>query len=80
VGGLFFGSRRDTRLPLLVLTLVVVRDLDFVCITVLPSETHSVLVINTNAVLAGTLTLERLEPIARWNCKVQQIPDPIDLV
>jgi hypothetical protein len=43
---------------------MVVRDLDIVRITLLPSETNTPLVVDSNAVLSGSLPGETLETVA----------------
>jgi len=49
---------------------MVVRDFDVVGITALPAETYSILLVDTDAVLAPTIPCQTLEPISRWDCKL----------
>jgi hypothetical protein len=42
---------------------MVVCDLDFVGITVLPAEAHPVLIIETNAILPGSVAAEPLQTV-----------------
>lgn len=46
------------------LVLMVISDFDFVGVTADPTEAQTPLVIDTNAVLTGTLAFERFEPVA----------------
>ena len=50
--------------------LVVVRDFDFLGITLLPDEAHSVLVVDPNAVLSTPAAAEAFEAITRRNCQL----------
>jgi hypothetical protein len=59
---------------------MVVRDLDFVGMAVLPLEAQSVLIIETYAVLAGTITPKSLEPIPRWHAQFLKCPDAVQLI
>jgi hypothetical protein len=59
---------------------MVVRDFDFVGITVLPAKTHAVLLIEPDTVLAGPITTEPFEPVPRRNLQLLQSPDPVQLV
>jgi hypothetical protein len=65
------GSRRERRLfdalPRERSELVVVRDFDFVCITLLPTKANTVLVVYTNTVLTNAVSTQPLKPIAGWN-------------
>lgn len=49
---------------------VVVHDFDFRCAGLGPAEANPPLIIDANAVLAGSISTKRLETIARWNPKV----------
>ncbi len=61
-------------------SLVVVRDLDVVGIASLPSETHPILGVDSNAVLAASSAPQPFKPIAGRDCQIPQIPDAVDLV
>jgi hypothetical protein len=45
--------------------LVIVGNFNFLGVLANPPETHPVLVVNPDAVLAGPVAFERLEPVAR---------------
>jgi hypothetical protein len=47
---------------------VVIRDFNFVCITILPAKTQTIPVVDANTVLADAITPERLKAIAGWDC------------
>jgi hypothetical protein len=59
---------------------VIVRDLDFVGIASLPTETDPVLIVYPYAVFTGPGSTQGLQPIAGRNREVSQIPYPVDLV
>jgi hypothetical protein len=59
---------------------VVIRDLDVVCIAILPSETNAVLVVDTNAVLTRAISLQPFYAVAGRNCQLQKLEGSIDLV
>ena len=59
---------------------MVVCDLDFVGMAVLPVEADTVLIVDANAVLSGSIAFQAFQPIPRWGHQVSQIPSPIDLV
>jgi hypothetical protein len=44
---------------------VIVHDLDVFGAALRPAEAHTKLIVNSDAVLAGSISFERLEPIAR---------------
>jgi len=77
VGARSVGNRREMS-PFA--GLVVVRDLDFIGISVLPTETDAILLVDPNAVLAPTTSAQWLESISWWNRKMSKIPDPVDLI
>ena len=52
--------------------LVVVNDLDFVGITIVPAKADPPLIIDPDTVLPGAIALELLEPVARRDTKVVQ--------
>jgi len=51
---------------------MVVRYLNLVCISIMPSEANSPLVVNPNAMLAGAMTGKFFQAVTRWNAKVIQ--------
>jgi hypothetical protein len=59
---------------------VIIRDLDFVGISILPSETDPILVVDPDAVLLAPIAVKPLKMISRRNGKVQKVPNVIDLV
>ena len=44
---------------------MIVHDLDLFGAALRPAEAHTKLIVNSDAVLAGSISFERLEPIAR---------------
>ena len=50
--------------------LVAIGDFDFVGVTADPAEAQTPLVIDTNAVLTGTLAFERFEPVAGRDAEI----------
>jgi hypothetical protein len=56
---------------------VVVCDLDFVGITALPTETNSVLLVDTNTVLPRAIASEALQTVARRSLQFLECPDPV---
>ena len=60
--------------------LVIVRDLDFVGISSLPTETDPVLIVDPYAVLTSPGSTQDLKSIAGRNREVSQIPYSVDLV
>jgi hypothetical protein len=59
---------------------VIVRDLEFVGISSLPTETDPVLIVYPYAVFTGPGSTQNLKSIAGGNREVSQIPYPVDLV
>jgi hypothetical protein len=49
---------------------VIVRDGNFICVTIQPSETDSKLVIDANAVLPFSIAFKRFESITGWNAQI----------
>ena len=79
-GAISVGSlRRTSARGLLLARLVVVRDFDFVGIARLPAETHAILLIDPNTVLALARTGKRFEAVARWHCKLAEIAYAVEL-
>ena len=52
---------------------MIVRDFDFVGVSVSPDEAHSPLLVDPNAVLSLAFAFEGLEPVARWDPKVSKV-------
>jgi len=50
--------------------LVVIQNLDVKSIPIPPQETHTVLIVDSNAVLSRAVSAERLQMIARWHRQV----------
>ena len=65
--------------PLAVL-LVVIRDLDFVRPVNLPNEADAVLIVDSDAVLARAVALQRFQSIAWRDAQVAQVDGRFDLV
>jgi len=59
---------------------VIVRDLNFGGMSVLPVKTHAILCVDANTVLAGAISAQSLKPITRRNGKLREVTDPIELV
>jgi len=59
--------------------LVVVRDFDFVGISILPAETDPILLIDPDAVLSVSIARESLEMVPGRNRELLQIPDTVEL-
>ena len=57
---------------------MIVHDLDVVRIAVLPVEANAPLVVDVNAVLAGTVALELFEPIAGRHPKILELLGGVD--
>ena len=60
--------------------LVIVNDLDIVRIGTCPSEADPPLVVDADAVLPGTRSLELLKPVRRRHSEVVQVSRPVDHV
>ena len=59
---------------------MVIDDLDVKGMTITPLETDSPLLVDSNAVLALSITLQSLELIRAWNRKVSQVSSRIQLL
>ncbi len=62
------------------LTLVIVRDLDFVGISLLPPETDPVLIVDPNAVLSAPTPLQPLKSIARGCSQLPKGTNAVQLI
>lgn len=51
---------------------MIVNDLDLECITIVPPETDSPLIIDSNAVLAGPIAAELLQAVSWRDAKVRE--------
>jgi hypothetical protein len=51
---------------------MIVNDLDLLSPAFAPTKAHPPLIIDSNAELPSSITLERFQPIARWNTQVVQ--------
>ena len=56
---------------------MIVDDLNLIRFAVGPDEANPPLVIDPHAVLTGSISLERLQAIARWDAKVLQPPSRV---
>ena len=52
------------------MTSVVVDDLDVVCVAIAPTKADAPLIVDTDAVLAGTVALELLQAVTRRHSQV----------
>jgi len=59
---------------------MIVRDLHFVCITILPVKTYAILFVDANTVLADTISPQPLKLIARWYREICKIASTVKLV
>jgi hypothetical protein len=59
---------------------VVVRDLDVLCILILPSKTDPVLLVDADAVLAAAGATEHLEAIPTRDNQMRHVAHAIDLI
>jgi hypothetical protein len=59
--------------------LVVVSDLNVKRVTLFPSKTDPILIVDSDAVLSGTITLQHLEAVRRRRCEVSKLLRAIDL-
>jgi ribosomal protein L40E len=59
---------------------VVIRNLDFIGISCLPSEANTILLIDPDAVLSRSVSAQSLETIPGRDIEFEQIPHPIYLV
>jgi hypothetical protein len=59
--------------------LVVIRDFDFIGIAGLPAKTDSIPLVDANAVLSLPCTCEPFKTIPRWNGKLAEITNPVEL-
>jgi len=87
VGGTAVGSRRSTRRAGAVVErderadecLVVVRDFNFVGISLLPAEANTILLIDTNAMSAAPRSCQTLKPVHWRDSQFQQVENTIQL-
>jgi hypothetical protein len=57
---------------------VIIHDLDIVCIAIVPNKTKTILIVDTNAVLALSITRQRLEPIPSRDGQIGKICSPME--
>src|SRR5947208_1531515 len=69
---------KSSRLTLIVLTLVIIDDLDVPRVTMTPSEAYPPLIVDANAVLALPIAAEEFQVVSRWTPKIVQLPGSID--
>jgi hypothetical protein len=60
--------------------LVVVRNLHFMCSICLPNEAYAVLIVDSDAVLPNSISLERFQPVSRRNAKINQVDSRFNLI
>jgi hypothetical protein len=58
---------------------MVIHNLDIVSVSVAPHETHTPLIVNPDAMLAGAIAFEGLQSVARGRCQVSQLRGNIEL-
>jgi len=59
---------------------MIVRDLHFICIAILPAKTYAILFVDANTVLADTISTQPLKLIARWYREIRKIASTVKLV
>jgi len=78
------GNRRATcRCDCLLrreVALVVVNDFNLLSMSILPVKAHTILLIDSNAVLTNSIAPQPFKPIARWDCQLLEFSYSIDLV
>jgi hypothetical protein len=52
---------------------MIIHDLDFKRITITPNKTNAILIVNTDAVLALSISLQCFQLIARKDCEIAQL-------
>jgi len=86
VGTRFLGSLvvivlpARARKPGRPLDLVVVDNLDFICSPILPAETDTILLVDSDAHLTFPVVLQFLQHVPRRNSKISQLSSSVDLV
>jgi hypothetical protein len=58
---------------------VVVRNLDIKSVFVFPTKTNSIPVVNANAILASSISLESFQPVGRRRAQVTKFLGAVDL-
>jgi len=66
----FIVDDTETRRAERPLELVVVRNFDLICIPVLPTETDSIPLVDANTCQSFPITLQHLQPVAKWHREV----------
>ncbi len=59
---------------------MIIYDLHTFCMPIVPQETNSPLVIDTNTMFAFAISLERLKPIREWKPKILQPHGCVDRI
>jgi hypothetical protein len=59
---------------------VVVRDLDFVCIIIIPAKAYAILLVNANAVLTSAISAQPFKAVARRNREFREGSNAVELV
>ena len=59
---------------------MVVRDLHLVGSVHLPDKADAILIVDANAMLTGSVSLQSLQPVSGWEAQVAQIGRGLDLV
>ena len=80
VGTRALGNHSEAALVPTPWRLVVVGDFDFLCTMVLPTKTNAVLLVDPNAVLPGTISLQQFKSIARRNRQIGQPTSTVELI
>jgi hypothetical protein len=58
---------------------MIINDLDISCLVINPIETNTLLVIDADTVLTGSVAFQFLEPIARWCEQILKVLDVIEV-
>jgi hypothetical protein len=58
---------------------MVIHDFHLLCVVITPDEANPPLVIDADAVLAGTVAFEDFQPVARRRKQIAQFPRPVQV-
>lgn len=59
---------------------MIVHDFDLKSVAVPPHETNAPLVVDSDAVPASAISVQRFEPVAPWNSQIAKFAREMDLV
>jgi hypothetical protein len=58
---------------------MIVGDFNVKGVAILPAETDSILIVNSDAILPGSVSLQSLQPVCRRRCQIPKLFRAIDL-